>query len=316
MVNGDYMVLIGVWVHPSSLSSKESVEDTVNVASRVPIDKLMVLVKDGNGNLFFRYKDYRPEYDYLKDLTKLAKDQGLEVHAWFVTLREGGETPKGWVARNPQYAVINEMGKPVGWICPSYEKARQRILSLFKELLENYEVEGIHLDYIRYPEPIVARGCFCNQCGKGGYTDEDWVMRGVEHVSILVEESYELVKEYGAELSAAVFPNYPDCIVSVRQDWRRWVDEGLLDWLAPMNYTNIMEVFRIRTMIHASIVPEGILLFEGIGKKSSMSNLSPGRLIRQAEIAVRMGADGIMIFSYASLTKEDLKLLEAFISKY
>lgn len=301
---------------PSVLSSRESVEEVVNMAARVPIDKLVVLVKDGGGRLFFSYEGHRPEYDYLKDLTELAQDHGLEVHAWFVVLREGGETPKGWVAENPQYAVVNEAGEPVGWICPSHEESRKRVLSLFKALLETYEVDGIHLDYIRYPEPIVARGCFCARCGRGGYTDEDWIMRGVEYVNALVEESYELVKEYGVELSAAVFPNYPDCIIWIRQDWSRWVDEGFLDWVAPMNYTNIMEVFKARSIIHASIVPEGVLLLEGIGKKSSMSALSPGKLIRQAEIAVKVGADGVVLFNYASLTEGDFKLLETFASRY
>jgi len=310
------MVAIGVWVHPSVLSSKESVEKVVDAAAQVPIDKLVVLVKDGNGRLFFKYNGHEPEYDYLKDLIKFARNQGLEVHAWFVVLREGGKTPKGWVAEHPQYAVVNEVGKPVGWICPSHEKSRKRVLSLFESLLESYEVDGIHLDYIRYPEPVVARGCFCERCGKGGYTDENWVMRGVEHVNTLVEESYELVKGYGVELSAAVFPNYPDCIISIRQDWGKWVNENLLDWVAPMNYTNIMEVFKARSMIHASIVPNGLLLLEGIGKKSSISSLSPGKLIRQAEIAMRMGADGIVIFNYTALTERDFKLLEAFASRY
>jgi len=310
------MVLIGAWIHPSVLSSKEDVEKVVETAARVPIEKLVVLVKNGEGQLFFRYNGHKPKYDYLKDLTALAKDRDLEVHAWFVVLREGGETPKGWVAENPQYAVINEAGRPVGWICPSHEESRKRILNLFRSLLETYEVDGIHLDYIRYPEPIVARGCFCKRCGKGGYTDENWVKRGVEYVNTLVEESYELVKEYGVELSAAVFPNYPDCIVWIRQDWSKWVNEDLLDWVAPMNYTNIMEVFKARSAIHASIVPEGVLLLEGIGKKSSMSSLSPGKLIRQAEMAIRMGADGIIVFNYACLTEEDFKLLETFIDKY
>lgn len=310
------MVTIGAWVHPSVLGSRENVKKVVDTAAQVPIDKLVVLVKDGGGHLFFRYGDYKLEYDYLKDLTKLAKDQGLEVHAWFVVLREGGGVLSGWVAENPQYAVVNEVGKPVGWICPSHEESRKRVLSLFESLLEVYEVDGIHLDYIRYPEPVVARGCFCENCGKGDYTNEDWVIKGVEYVNMLVEESYELVKGYGVELSAAVFPNYPDCIISIRQDWGKWVNENLLDWVAPMNYTNIMKVFKARSIIHASMVPYGVLLLEGIGKKSSISNLSSGKLIRQAEIAVKIGADGIVIFNYAALTEKDFKLLGAFASKY
>ena len=306
------MVLIGVWIHPSSLNTRERVMEVADIVARVPMTKLVVLVKDGNGKLFFKYGRHKPEYDYLRDLIEVAKDRSLEVHAWFVVLREGGEVPRGWLAENTRYAVVDERGRPVGWICPSHEEARKRVLDLFRSLLDEYEVDGIHLDYIRYPEPVMAKGCFCDQCGKEGYLNEEWVMRGVSHVDTLVEETYELVKEYGVELSAAVFPNYPECIIGVRQDWGKWVDQGLLDWVAPMNYTNIMSVFNVRSMIHVYVIPEGILLLEGIGKKSSVSSLSPGKMIRQAEAAVKAGADGVVVFSYGSLTEKDLKLLRIF----
>jgi len=305
------LVVLGVWVHPPALSSRRQVEEVVERAARVPIEKLVVLVKDGEGRVHFRCGGSRPEYDYLRDLVELAGDRGLEVHAWFVVLREGGESPKGWLAENPRCAVVDESGRPVGWICPSREESRRRVLGLFRELLEGYEVDGVHLDYIRYPEPAVARGCFCELCGRGGYADEGWVMRGAAHVTELVEEAHELVKEYGAELSAAVFPNYPECLVWVRQDWVRWVREGLLDWVAPMNYTNIVEVFRARALVHAALVPDWALLLEGVGKRSSVSSLSPGKLLRQAEAAVRAGADGVVVFSYTGMGDDDFRVLKA-----
>ncbi|RLF19355.1 MAG: hypothetical protein DRM97_08490, partial [Thermoprotei archaeon] len=287
------MALIGVWIHPHALDSREKVESVVETAVQVPIDKLIVLVKDLDGTLHFKYGDYSPSYDYLGGLIELCREHGLEVHAWFVTLCEGGEKPSGWLAEHSESAVVNERGEVTGWICPSSDKARKRILSLFETLLGEYEVDGIHLDYIRYPDPLVIKGCFCERCGRGGYQDEEWIMKGIENVDTLVEEAHELVKEYGVELSAAVYADYPECIVSVRQDWGRWIMDGLLDWVAPMNYTNIMRLFETRLLIHVSMIPEGILLLEGIGKKSSTSSLSPGKMLRQAELALRAGADGV-----------------------
>ena len=82
-------------MHPLVLSSRRQVEEIVERVARAPIEKLVVLVKDGKGRVHFRCGGGRPEYDCLRDLVELAGDRGLEAHAWLAVLREGGESSKG-----------------------------------------------------------------------------------------------------------------------------------------------------------------------------------------------------------------------------
>ena len=173
---------------------------------------------------------------------------------------------------------------------------------------EMYEVDGLHLDYIRYPELHYYRACACSECGgRLDPLDEEWVLRRVGNVTSFVEEAGDLVKERGIELSAAVFADYPRCIVEVGQDWVDWCERGLLDWVAPMTYTNITLMVERETRLHRSLVKTS--LYEGLGKRSSMSRLDPEKLAEQARRSLKEGADGVLVFSLSSMSSRDFELL-------
>ncbi|RLF04939.1 MAG: hypothetical protein DRK00_05590, partial [Thermoprotei archaeon] len=171
-----------------------------------------------------------------------------------------------------------------------------------------YEVDGVHLDYIRYPELHYYRACACPDCGgKLDPLNEEWVLRRASNVTSFVEEVRDLAGERGVELSAAVFPHYPACVVEVGQDWVSWCELGLLDWVAPMTYTNITLVAKRLAQEHSALVKGG--LYEGLGQRRSISNLSPEKLAEQAKAVLEAGADGIIVFSHSSLSQRDLEVL-------
>ena len=111
------------------------------------------------------------------------------------------------------------------------------------------------------------------------------------------------------ELSAAVFMDYPECIVNQRQDWADWTEKGLLDSVVPMNYTNSLLMLKRRTKTHLAHVKGNCALWEGLGQNSSRSNLSTEALVEQIEAVWEEGAEGVMIFPYSTLTDEDLAAL-------
>ncbi|HIE04910.1 MAG TPA: hypothetical protein EYP61_09145 [Candidatus Latescibacteria bacterium] len=124
-----------------------------------------------------------------------------------------------------------------------------------------------------------------------------------------VEELSRSAKARGKEVSAAVFMDYPECIVYQGQDWGDWGERSLIDYAFPMTYTNSTLMLRRRTRNHVAQVKGGCRLWEGLGKRSSRSNLSTGKLVEQAEAALEEGAEGIVIFSHGALTDEDLRAL-------
>lgn len=301
---------LGVWLHVPH--GEGEVEEALDALAGAGFNLVVALVKGGNGLVAYQ-SSRAPQmdlgYDYVGALIKGCRERGLKLHAWFCVFIEGGREPGGVLKRRPELAALDVEGRPMGWACPSKEGARRYELSVIREFLEKYEVDGVHLDYIRYPELHYYRACACSDCGgRLAPLEEEWVMARVSNVTGFVEEARELAREHGVELSAAVFTNYPACVVEVGQDWVDWCDRDLLHWAAPMTYTNITLLARRLAQEHRALVRG--TLYEGLGKKSSMSSLSPEKLMEQAKAVLEAGADGIVVFSYSSLTTRDLELLK------
>ena len=122
----------------------------------------------------------------------------------------------------------------------------------------------------------------------------------------------ELTRKEGAELSAAVFGGYPECIAPQAQDWVRWAEDRLVDALVPMNYTQSTRVAVMRTKAHMAQVAGRVPVWEGICRRAgNFSNLNPDELRDQMENVLAEGPQGIVIFSYGSLTPEDLAVCKA-----
>lgn len=137
----------------------------------------------------------------------------------------------------------------------------------------------------------------------------DWLTYRAEPVTRFVERLRGATKARGKELSAAVFPDYPDCLIGVGQDWAAWVERGLLDLLLPMNYTSSAEIARRRTQAHRAYVNGKTPIWEGLGKSSHASYQPTKNLIAQVEAVLSAGAEGICLFHYAAVRDEDLSAL-------
>jgi len=73
----------------------------------------------------------------------------------------------------------------------------------------------------------------------------------------------------GVELSADVFGDYPVCRGTVGQDWVAWIDEGLLDFVCPMDYTESASRFEELVRAQSEFVAGRIPLVPGIGVAST-----------------------------------------------
>jgi len=310
------MAKLGVWAHPTvEFTSVKEIEKRVAKLADVGISIIASVIKDTSGLVNYPSKiapvsDFARSFDFLKPLIKVAKEYEVEVYAWSCVLAEGRVELGGILAKRPELAMIDSEGKRIGWACPSHEEVREYEVSIFREVLESYEVDGIHLDYIRYPS---INACSCDRCGKIDPLNEEWVMARVNYVTSIVEMARDLAREYGVKISAAVIPVYPESLITFGQDWVDWCNRGLLDWVAPMNYSNVTKLVEQRTRLHRFLVKTQLL--EGIGKKSSMSFLTPEKLLEQILRVLSLKADGVMIFSLSGMTDEDFKIIKERVRK-
>ena len=95
----------------------------------------------------------------LARLTPIAKDAGLNVHAWIMTMNRPGDTI---ALKHPEWYAVSKDGKSCfdtrpyvdyyQWLCPNREESRNHILGLVEGLAKVEGIESVHLDYIRFSD--------------------------------------------------------------------------------------------------------------------------------------------------------------------
>jgi len=308
---------LGTWSH--RISDFGDPEEVVRHAERLAeagFDLVIPCVKNSPGYLDFKTDvgnvnpDY-PDWDPLALLIKECKARGVKVHPWFVVFREGEGSRL--LREHPEYSAAGERAE--GWACACRPEVRDYVFALYESLADRYQVDGLHLDYIRTGvickceycrEQMRARGIAIGQERLDARDAEEWMNWRTENITSFVRRMHEFTRERGIDLSAAVFTGYPGCILSQGQDWVQWAEEGIVDYLFPMTYTNSLRIAVMSTRSHVALVAGKVPLWEGLGKASSMSLLPTASLAAQVEGVLAEGARGVVLFHYPAVTPEDI----------
>jgi uncharacterized lipoprotein YddW (UPF0748 family) len=155
------------------------------------------------------------------------------------------------------------------------------------------------------------RGVEIEEADQGTSEFEAWTQWRARRIADFVRRVHGLTQAEGIELSAAVFSGYPDCIESQGQDWVQWAEEGAVDFLFPMTYTQSLRVAVMRTVAHLAQVGGKVPVWEGLCKRASrFARCTPEELVGQMRGVLDRGAQGVVIFSYGSLEAEDFAAIE------
>lgn len=201
----------------------------------------------------------------------LAKECGLEAHRWKWTMNRGDE----FIMKNhPEWYAMNRKGesswdKPAyvnyyRFVCPNQESFVKYLVDDYVKEAEKAYLDGIHLDYIRFPDVILPVGlwknygivqtqelpeydyCYCATCRekykalKGvdpldlqfPMESQSWIQFRLNSITHVVNEITKHVHQVGKPVTAAVFPGPGMAKKMVRQDWGNWN----LDAYFPMIY--------------------------------------------------------------------------------
>ena len=257
--------------------------------------------------------------DQIAQCVEAGKKFGVQVHVWKVN-HNLSRAPKEFVERMRAEGRTQKTfdGEDVDWLCPSHPDNFKLEFDSIMEVIKNYEIDGFHFDYIRYPHD---RACYCEGCRerfqKGtGVTVEKWPddVRGGdlteqfqdwrrEQVTRLVravsEEAHKIKPDIA--ISAAVFNDWVNHRRTVGQDTVLWLKEGYLDFVCPMDYTTDIEDLRTKVTQQAGFIKEvavgsrRVPLYIGIG---AFRLPDTADLIEQIQLARELGADGFVLFQY------------------
>ncbi|MCX6345585.1 MAG: family 10 glycosylhydrolase [Armatimonadetes bacterium] len=262
----------GAWVSAWSkgyLTPAEA-DATIAAAKKAKINTLFIQVRKTadayyNSQIEPKAPNLAADYDPLAYVIEKAHAQGIKVHAWVNVCRVwiGKALPDGpdhLVNKHPEWLNKDSTGANKAadgmFIDPGVPEARDYVVSVISDIAARYAIDGIHLDYIRYPgkdwgyseEALARYRIESGTTGKPSAGDPKWCEWRREQVTELVTEirSSVLKARPKIQITAATIawkdcaPNFAACgpHYLVYQDWCEWLSQGLLDANVPMNYRN------------------------------------------------------------------------------
>lgn len=277
-----------MWVVRHAITSPNEWQSILEMAEELKITDLYVQVR-ALGQLYGLNTKFNDQQVPLKNLIFQAKLKGIRIHAWLNTLYiwSGNEAPKDSshlfhraqpsILRSlqdttlPEYHQYRAQGIEGFYIDPSDAQNLLDLKILIAELIHEYGVDGIHLDYIRYPgfeysfSPSVRThfmvtnwfdpiDIYTNLSGNDrSRSAESFLFADELFRAALREKLTKLVAtlfDYSNQLenkvlfSLAVKPNRQIAWDNYFQDWGKWLEDNLCDQLLLMNYQTDFEKFK------------------------------------------------------------------------
>lgn len=271
-----------------------------------------------------------PSYDPLAFAVEECHRRGMEIHAWVVCYPVCKVTvahqlgKRSIVSRHPE--MVQRCGDQ--WMMdPGVPGVAEYIADICREIVTNYEVDGINLDYVRYPEggiPFSDAKTY-RKYGKGQPLS-DWRRDNVSRTVRAIHDAVRAVRPW-VKLSCspvgkyASLPRYPSAGWNARdavyQDAMLWLERGWMDMLLPMLYFDGNNYY---PFIHdwqdrADAVADGRPIVPGLGiyfLSPSEKNWPLTTVTRQIVVARQLGMGGAAFFR-AKFLLDDVKGLQSWL---
>lgn len=344
----------GLWADRFDYSSTATIQTLFQRAQALGVTDVVFQVRgqadayyNNNGGLEVKASGVSASYDPLGIAVTEGHARGIKVHAWINTMplwnaRQNGATvydytptaPAGHLINtHPEYWIRDADNNPLpfptsgsGYVIvnPALPEVRAHLNNVARTIVQNYAVDGLHLDYIRlynanpgdtnaleYPADPVTEGLFQLQYAgmtpTGNPTEfRNWM---ADQITTLVRSIRTTVKDArpSAQLTAAVWRDADIGVDSYQQDWARWIDEGLLDAAMPMIYrkgfdtTDSGDLYR--TNVAEALARRGTAgIIVGIGSyMQDDAATAAGNVTNQLTYARDQGANGVVLFDYGTL---------------
>lgn len=327
-----------LWMHPNQSMSDAAWQKRFAQIRAAGIEALLFLAYGGI-QAFYPSKHLPVAQTVLEQILPLARKEGLQIHAWIYTLMCNQHTIR---ASHPDWFVVNRKGescleKPpyVGyynWLCPSRPEVRDHVAATVTELANIPGLDGVHLDYIRFPDVILPRAlqpkyhlvqdrelpefdyCYCDICRQAFHKESGqdplqlpdpalnsaWREFRQRQITRLVAQLAAIVRARGKCCSAAVFATPTLARQYVRQAWDQWD----LDCVFPMIYHNFYA--ESRSWIQTA-TREGVVALTGSKPLYTglfIPALTPSELSLALTDVDLGGAAGAALFSFESMKSD------------
>lgn len=203
-----------------------------------------------------------PGYDALKFAIDECHKRGMELQAWVVTLPVGKWNKLGCTQLRKKFPGLIRKIDADGYMNPEDPRTARYIADICKEITQNYNIDGIHLDYIRYPETWKMK------------VSKEQGRNNITRIVKAIHDSVKALKPW-VKISCSPIGKFNDlsrywshgwnAYDKVCQDAQGWLKDGLMDELFPMMYFRNEQFFPFAVdwaeQSHGKIVAPGLGIY-------------------------------------------------------
>jgi uncharacterized lipoprotein YddW (UPF0748 family) len=327
-----------IWVTRFDYKTPADVKQIIENCSQAGFNTVLFQVR-GNGTAFYKSnlepwadelggKD--PGFDPLELACREAHARDMELHAWVNVMPAWRGTkppanPEQVYNKHPEWFWYDQHGTRQALssfyvsLNPCLPEVRAYTVEVFRDLVAHYDVDGLHMDYIRFPNeppaipkdsgidyPRDERTLALYREATGLAPDDDadaWNKWRTDQVTQLVADIQAMLRSTKPQVvfSASVGA-VPKSALKHFQDGRRWADERLLDALILMNYVETAEDFLKRTEPWLADPPP-IPVVPGLwfGRHKDQTTEEAANAVKEQIAAAREKTGNFCIFAYSSL---------------
>ena len=290
-----------IWVNKESLIDTVKIDSVISFVENNNIDNIFFQVRSRGDALYEsqivpKYEKIDSDFDPLNYVLEKTKDKNIKVHAWFNTyiLWSSPNNPidslhfyyqcpncfaTDFNGKSDSHIKLDQI-QSQNWegvfLSPLNSNVNKHILLVIDELINTYDVDGLHLDYVRFQDMFygynkigikefedkynfnpkdIDRGLISTRFG---YLDSEvdsmtnlWEDYKINGVTNLVKDIKNLIENIDSSvmLSIAVKPNIFEAKYRWYQDWLSWVNLDLIDFAVVMNYEKNINKFNFNNRI-------------------------------------------------------------------
>ena len=328
-----------LWVVRDHIITADKIDDVLEFADINNYNHLFVQIR-GRGDAYYTSRVVPrshllvgTDFDPLAYIIKKARHYNIAIHAWINVYYLWSSqvlpsqqdhllyTHNSWldtefpdpinVEQTMEAVKLNKNANGEGfYLAPTHPEVDAHLQMVITELVQNYKLDGIHFDYIRYH----AKGWGLNPVGMKLFFNQSFSIPGLPALEVkekptfndykrdaitkFIRKASTRIKAYQpyCTVSAAVKPNLNDARDQFGQEWDVWLSGRYIDWAVPMNYAMDLNNFDRNIQIMKNNLP--IQYLDRIIMGIAVYNQKPRIAGQKIYHAGKNEFGGISIFSY------------------
>ena len=333
----DANAMRGVWITTTAstaLDNNDNILQTVDNCKKAGINNIFVVVYNNARTIYpsdvmFKLTGNKQlekfqGRDPLKEMITAAKTTGIKVHAWFEYGFSSSYSAQGGsiIAAKPKWAARDQNGALVvkngfDWLNAFDPEVQQYMIDLFKEVVSNYDIDGVQGDdrlpalpsTAGYDDYTIAQYKLENNGAlpPTNIKDAGWLNWRAKKLNAFMKRLHKEMKTLKPGLQVTMSPSaYPWSLEEYLQDWPTWVDSSWVDAVIPQCYRYDIAAYNATILQQKSYYRNNnIPIYPGVLIKSGTYLASPAFLSQMIQGNRNNGFKGEVFFFYEGV-KESL----------